>query len=183
MTDTRINLNEQYITAETDLNTLTETGVYHFKTSPVNGPTSSWGTLFVDFDVGTPYQIYIPDNVATAYKRNYSGGSWGSWSEMFWESGNTTATNNTSYMSGGSFDIRKRGKTVHINASGVAFKAYSGRQTVATVPEGYRPAQTAYGNFNGVASPYIIINTSGTIQVDGTGSAHTNWGWACYVVP
>lgn len=69
------------ITTATDLNTLKTTGIYHIKVGNcTNVPTSDWGTLFVDFSTGTPYQIYIADGATMdIYKRQYANSSWGSW--------------------------------------------------------------------------------------------------------
>ena len=68
------------ITAVTDFNTLQTTGVYHIKASCTNMPIGAYGTLYVDFSVGTSYQIYIPDNTAPViYKRAYSSSSWTKW--------------------------------------------------------------------------------------------------------
>lgn len=149
-----------------------------------NGRTSNGTDGRIKFDIpNSRVHANFTGNGANITGLNASNLASGTVSDARFSSGTATATNNSTYVSGGSFVLSKKGKTVHLNVSGVAFKAYSGRQTVATVPEGYRPSQTAYGPFNGVASPYLIVNTNGTIQVDGTGSAHTNWGSACYVVP
>lgn len=62
-----------------DLNNVTTTGVYHLTGNLTNNPINGNATIFVEFDVGTPYQIFIPDYMYVAYKRNYSNGSWGGW--------------------------------------------------------------------------------------------------------
>lgn len=69
------------ITTATDLNTLKTTGIYHIKIGTcTNVPTHDWGTLFVDFSTGTPYQIYISDGVSMdIYKRSYTNNTWSSW--------------------------------------------------------------------------------------------------------
>lgn len=69
------------ITTATDFNTLQTTGVYHiFVSGCTNSPVADWGTLYVDFSVGTPYQIYIPDgSIAVTYKRGYTGSAWEKW--------------------------------------------------------------------------------------------------------
>ena len=53
----------------TDLNNIKSTGIHHISASTSNNPTGTHGTLFVEFNVGTPYQIWLPDNSNTAYKR------------------------------------------------------------------------------------------------------------------
>ena len=69
------------ITTATDFNTLQTTGIYHIAVANcTNTPVYDWGTLYVDFSVGTPYQIYIPDgSIPVIYKRGYSNSSWTKW--------------------------------------------------------------------------------------------------------
>lgn len=68
----------------TDLNNIKSTGIHHISASTSNNPTGTHGTLFAEFNVGTPYQIWLPDNSNTAYKRNYttSTSSWGKWTQL-----------------------------------------------------------------------------------------------------
>ncbi|WP_234123441.1 pyocin knob domain-containing protein [Clostridium hydrogenum] len=64
-----------------DFNTVKTSGVYSVKAN-TNSPNPSYnGTLIVEFEVGTPYQLWCPDNLNTVYKRNYTVGSstWGAW--------------------------------------------------------------------------------------------------------
>lgn len=77
-------LNKLYhmtITTATDFNTLQTTGIYHIAVAGCdNIPIAAWGTLYVDFSVGTPYQIYIPDgSMPVIYKRGYSNSTWTKW--------------------------------------------------------------------------------------------------------
>ena len=68
-----------------DLDTLQTTGVYHITASGfTHAPVTNWGTVYVDFTVGTPYQIYIPDNQPTLYKRHYtkSTSTWNAWIQI-----------------------------------------------------------------------------------------------------
>jgi hypothetical protein len=67
-----------------DFNTLTTTGIHDIKmSSNTNAPTTNNGRLVVNFDIGTPYQLWYPDNTPTVYKRNYSNSTWSSWTNMF----------------------------------------------------------------------------------------------------
>lgn len=72
------------ITTATDLNTLTDTCIYHIKaTANTNSPSDGSGTLYVDYKVGTPYQIFVCDgSTIKAYKRWRSKGVWSSWVEL-----------------------------------------------------------------------------------------------------
>lgn len=79
-------VHEETITNARDLNTIKTTGVYHLRTaSYTNGPGVSYhATIFVDYTVGTPYQIFIPDSVNRAWRRNYvnSNDTWSAWTEL-----------------------------------------------------------------------------------------------------
>ena len=82
----------------TDLNNIKSTGIHHISASTSNNPTGTHGTLFAEFNVGTPYQIWLPDNSNTAYKRNYttSTSTWGSWTQLkFTDTTYSTGTTST----------------------------------------------------------------------------------------
>lgn len=86
-------LHEETITDARDLNTIKTTGVYHLKTtSYTNGPgISNHATIFVDYTVGTPYQIFITDSVNRAWRRNHvnSNDTWSAWTELKYTDTNT----------------------------------------------------------------------------------------------
>ena len=86
-------LHEETITDARDLNTIKTTGVYHLKTtSYTNGPgILNHATIFVDYTVGTPYQIFIPDSVNRAWRRNHvnSNDTWSAWTELKYTDTNT----------------------------------------------------------------------------------------------
>lgn len=71
--------------ADTDFNALKTTGVYHIRVATgTNQPTSTHGTLYVDFTIGTQVQLWIPDIRNNMYKRTYtvSSSTWSSWTEL-----------------------------------------------------------------------------------------------------
>lgn len=71
------------ITTATDFNTLTDTCIYHIAfMDGANQPTSNHGTLYVDFLVGTPYQLWMPDASNQMFKRHYTSGAWTGWTEL-----------------------------------------------------------------------------------------------------
>ena len=86
-------VHEETITDARDLNTVKTTGIYHLKTTNfTNGPgITNHGTLIVDYTVGTPYQIYIPDSKNQAFRRNHNNSSsvWNAWSELKFTDTNT----------------------------------------------------------------------------------------------
>lgn len=81
--------NSQVLSAVVDVNTLKTTGTYHCKNAMTNNATSNHGTLYVDFSIGTPYQIWMPDNQNTAYKRTFSGNAWTGWTQLKFTDTNT----------------------------------------------------------------------------------------------
>lgn len=75
-------IRQYVITTGTDWNTLTDTGIYHIKTTTpcTNCPTTNWGTLYVSGGK-TVFQIWIPDTEAHVYKR-YKSDTWNDWFEL-----------------------------------------------------------------------------------------------------
>ena len=78
-------LSHKTLSTAVDFDTLVDTGIYHIAfTSGTNQPSANHGTLIVDASIGTPYQLWLPDNQNTAFKRNgltdgkFSGG-WVQW--------------------------------------------------------------------------------------------------------
>ncbi len=72
-----------HYTTVQDLNNLKTSGVYSIQVANnTNAPTTHNGIVIVNFDVGTPFQIWIPDSNNIFYKRtyNYSNNTWGGWS-------------------------------------------------------------------------------------------------------
>ena len=73
-------------TSKTDLNTLTETGIYHIViTDALNAPTPHHGTLYVDTTVGTKYQVFMSDAVTNyMHKRYYDNDNkeWFGWIQL-----------------------------------------------------------------------------------------------------
>lgn len=94
------------ITTATDLDTLKTTGTYYLKVSNnPNAPTTGHGELEVNYSVGTPYQIWYPDNQSYYYKRtwNNTNSAWNSWIKIDAIDAAKTSTN---YISADSSGIR-----------------------------------------------------------------------------
>lgn len=77
-----------------DWNTLTTTGIYHIQCNcsleEHHAITANHGTLFVDFSIGTPYQIWMPDMESKfAYKRTCSSNTWNNWNQLWFTDTNT----------------------------------------------------------------------------------------------
>ena len=72
------------IKTTTDLNTIKSTGVYHINVSGcTNAPVANWGTLYVEFATGTPYQIYIADGDNNyIYRRGFISSTWSEWQRV-----------------------------------------------------------------------------------------------------
>lgn len=73
----------EILTGNIDLDDITVCGIYHLAGTLVNNPESCNATLIVDFNVGTPYQLFIPDYNYRMYKRVKSNGNWSSWTSLF----------------------------------------------------------------------------------------------------
>lgn len=73
----------EILTGNIDLDNITVSGIYHLAGTLVNNPESCNATLIVDFNVGTPYQLFIPDYNYRMYKRVKSNGNWSSWTSLF----------------------------------------------------------------------------------------------------
>ena len=65
-----------------DLNDLTTTGLYHLYGTNTNVPANGNATVYVDFNVGTPYQVWTYDMDGTTYRRTRSSGAWTSWTQL-----------------------------------------------------------------------------------------------------
>ena len=143
--------------------------------------------IHLDWDNTANYavQLAVGNSGPKMWIRSHNGGTWTSWSEVtLSDKTETNATNVTTYVSSGNFHIVKRGNVVQMTVA-VTFKAYSGKQTVANIPAGYRPESTAYCVLNPLKTApngYIIINTNGTIQFDGPSEAGTRYGSCTWVV-
>lgn len=70
-------------TADKDLNNYKTTGIYHCSTTMTNAPLTNHGTVIVDWNVGTKFQEYHPDNVTYYYKRTWNNttSAWNAWSD------------------------------------------------------------------------------------------------------
>jgi len=67
-------------TSTPDLNTYTTTGIYHIGLSSTNAPVTQHSTVYVEAGVGTPYQIFKPDNLDTTwYTRHKVTDGWSDW--------------------------------------------------------------------------------------------------------
>lgn len=80
--------------SDIDLNNVTTSGIYHLSGTLTNNPLSCNATLLVDFNVGTPYQIFMPDYTYNMYKRTYSSSTWGEWYEFGGSSSSSVAWDN-----------------------------------------------------------------------------------------
>lgn len=82
----------------------------------------------------------------------------------FWQSGNIV--------------VARRGGTVTVMFAGTNFRAYTGRQTIATIPTGYRPRNEVYGFCTN--GEVFIFQANGDIQRDGTAGVSIVYGTGTY---
>lgn len=78
----KIPLLTETITTDTNLDNHTKTGYYVVRGVPSTGgnassPVNQWASVFTDADIGTPFQIAIPDGASPyLYKRALSSNTW-----------------------------------------------------------------------------------------------------------
>jgi hypothetical protein len=100
------------ITETLDLNNSKTTGVYNLKgSSYTNAPATGNATLFVNFDVGTPYQMFMHDATFKLYYRSYNktDAVWNAWTSTLGNSisgnaGTATKLSSARTINGTSFD-------------------------------------------------------------------------------
>ena len=70
-----------YVGTYTDANTMTNQGIYISNAGLANTPHTSNHCMLISIrSVGTPFQIFHPDNSGVFYKRWIpSGSSWSAW--------------------------------------------------------------------------------------------------------
>mgnify|MGYP004455195103 CR=1 FL=1 len=73
------------ISTTVDLNTLTTEGMYTIVSSYTNGPNTNNCLFIVIMSVGTPFQLWMADNLYTLYKRVgiQDGRFTGNWTKLF----------------------------------------------------------------------------------------------------
>lgn len=154
--------NSQVLTTVTDVNSLKTTGIYHCKNVMTNNATSNHGTLYVDFSVGTPYQIWMPDNQNTAYKRTFSGNAWTDWTQLKFTDTNTwrgIQNNLTSDSTSDSLSAAQ-GKALKGLVDG---KAPNGHTHQYLSLYGARPANINFTkSTNGIGAMFHFVATSST---------------------
>lgn len=84
-----------------------------------------------------------------------------------------------SKWTGGTMRIRKRGGICEIKFEGVVLSALSARETIAMVPEGYRPATEAYF-FSSEGGRSFLITTGGELKANSQ-PAGTIWATGVYI--
>ena len=164
-------VHEVTITTDSDFDTFTETGIYHIAfTGGSNRPSTNHGTLYVDTEVGTDYQLFIPDSVHTVtYKRSYdnTNKAWKAWTTQKLTDTNTTYSNMTAATS----SAAGKAGLVPAPAAGAQAKFLRGDGTWQT------PTNTTYSNFvksgSGakaglVPAPSTTAGTTKYLREDGT---------------
>ena len=178
--------NKGTIPNNTDLNNLTEEGVYYTAGNTfTNGPTINynWSSIIV-INQGVKQQIFIKPVNGTIQIREFSGspGSWTSWIPVGYDSGWIPFTLNSGFTNAwGNFNssYRKVGNVVNVMMAVNFTSVPAWATTIATLPVGFRPA-TEYDVYCRLSSnndkPALIgISSTGNInylQAIGTISAN-----------
>ena len=95
-----------------DLNNFKTTGYYSLRNTLTNSPTSGHAMLFVDFTVGTPFQLFMHDGTFKFYKRtwNSSSSTWSAWTETLANSISGNAGTATKLATARTLTIGSKGK-------------------------------------------------------------------------
>lgn len=102
----KIPLLTETVTTDTNLDNHTKTGYYVVRGRPSTGgnassPVDKWASVFTDADIGTPFQIAIPDGETSyLYKRALSSSTWKKMSAGYADSAgyaNSAGSANTEY--------------------------------------------------------------------------------------
>lgn len=97
----KIPLLTETVTTDTNLDNHTKTGYYVVRGVPSTGgnassPVNQWASVFTDADIGTPFQIAIPDGAGSyLYKRALGSSTWGKMSAGYADSAGSANTANT----------------------------------------------------------------------------------------
>lgn len=84
-----------------------------------------------------------------------------------------------SKWTGGSMRIRKRGDICEIKFEGVVLSALTSRETIATVPEGYKPSTEIYF-LSAEGTRSFLITSGGELKANAQ-SAGTIWATGVYI--
>lgn len=97
----KIPLLTETITTDTNLDNHSKTGYYVVRGVPSTGgnassPVNQWASVFTDADIGTPFQIAIPDGaVSYLYKRALGSSTWKKMSAGYADSAGSANTANS----------------------------------------------------------------------------------------
>lgn len=97
----KIPLLTETVTTDTNLDNHSKTGYYVVRGVPSTGgnassPVNQWASVFTDADIGTPFQIAIPDGAASyLYKRALGSSTWKKMSAGYADSAGSANTANS----------------------------------------------------------------------------------------
>ena len=154
------------ITKATDWNTLTDTGIYHIKTTEcTNCPITNHGTLYTNGSITTIFQMFIPDIGKVIYKR-YKSGEWSSWAPIQAANPNSLVVKLNSGSTEGSNMFTYNGtnaKSINItpNSIGAAFKNHSHLDMNMVLNKkltssSEKPIDLNYQYYSGMKTSYVI---------------------------
>ncbi len=179
--DTAGTVRQEIITTVADFDDYKTTGVYYFKVgSNANAPKTNHGKLTVNFDLGTPYQIFEPDNLNYYYKRTYttSSSTWSSWTEIDGKGAKDLANTANNKANAWRGTLGTDGSTA---AKVVSCTGFTSSHLVAGTTISVYCASSGH-NVSGA----MTLNVEGTgakaIYVNGAATSDTNrlyWTWGC----
>lgn len=165
-----------------NLNNYTTTGSYHVGTDTSSSPTGStiYGVLVVYSAHDTIVQIFIQTNnkIYTRVKASASS-NWSSWEKYSVIEETTISPPSGSKWTGGSMKVRKKSGICEIKFEGVVLSTLTTRETIATIPEGFRPATETYF-FSSEGGSSFLITTGGELKANSQPSG-TKWATGVYI--
>ena len=119
----KIPLLTETITTDTNLDNHIKTGYYVVRGVPSTGgnassPVNQWVSVFTDADIGTPFQIAIPDGATPyLYKRKLGSSTWNKMSAEYADTAGSATTANTANSANVANTATKSSSTDGVNVS------------------------------------------------------------------
>lgn len=168
-----------------DANSLASDGIYYMGGDlPLNVPSGMVYCFLYQVSNGAIKHQYIFRPVSGGIAIREKSGSptaWQTWRKTEFRNYSTNPTKVTnSKWTNGTISIRKRNGWAFLKIDGAVLSAIPARETIATVPEGYRPDTESYF-FSSDGTRQFLIDTSGNLKA-GEQSAGTVWGSGAYIL-
>lgn len=163
----KIPLLTETVTTDTNLDNHTKTGYYVVRGVPSTGgnassPVNQWVSVFTDADIGTPFQIAIPDGASSyLYKRALNSSTWHKMSAGYADTARSATT-----------------ATTAATANAVAWNNISGKPNTYT-PSSHTHTKSQISDFPSKLEPYFANDTWYVVGDDAAIGDHNKGGAFC----